>query len=754
MSQTIQIPGVGNLQFPDGMSQSDIADAIERNFPQQMQAERAKAAGPHKGSYVSTEDGSTVPIDPSRNPAGFAAEQGGAGQNAVAGYGAETLNIARSLQRAFLPKQRQALPMTPGAPTDGMNPSAPSTIPSQADYDAGNAGDAAASSQLFANSKAAKVGGFAADLVDTSPAAMLGGEAVAPLARMIQGVGLPSKIARAAVMGAGQGAGTGAMAPADDAATRLEHTLLGAGFGSALTGLGSTLFRGVPALYGLGKEALSRSRGLPVSAEDADRAVSDFLQANAKKPLGPLNIPAIPGFKPTAAAATNDLGLYGPQAGLRAKGFGDGFEQQVTDNNDALMTALRKLGPKQSQDQVSAAAASRLGDLNKAAKAPVDAAYAPFDAIKAAVHVPSDTVLAPVDAALGKLNSSERDMLPQPVLDKMFQWKGPVSINEIEGVRGALGDAAAAAGANGRRVIRNLQSALDTGLDDVQSIHNADGTFMAPVEGKAPLQMMKDARAANAVYRQQFPSASPKNAPAQNLIAKAITGKIPPTQLLDRALQTPENLNALLKAGAGAKAAPDPELLQLAQNHYINKVFEASANRAGGLADGQLLNGFAFRDFRAGNGAIEDLLFKNPEQRKLLDAIEQGSIMNNNALRRAMPGESGTNALGNEQDNMADFMREAAVSGLAKMVPGGTAVTKLLGAAAGNGDKAMQLQFRSRLAQALMDPELYQKLRSLPNTPKGQSDAVELLRGYPALMGQNLMLAPALSGQRPQSEQR
>lgn len=34
MAQTVQIPGVGTLQFPDGMSQDDMAKAIQANYPQ------------------------------------------------------------------------------------------------------------------------------------------------------------------------------------------------------------------------------------------------------------------------------------------------------------------------------------------------------------------------------------------------------------------------------------------------------------------------------------------------------------------------------------------------------------------------------------------------------------------------------------------------------------------------------------------------------------------------------------------------
>ncbi|HEY6225409.1 MAG TPA: hypothetical protein VIW26_16620 [Gemmatimonadales bacterium] len=34
MTQTVNVPGVGTLNFPDGMSQADMAAAIQRNFPQ------------------------------------------------------------------------------------------------------------------------------------------------------------------------------------------------------------------------------------------------------------------------------------------------------------------------------------------------------------------------------------------------------------------------------------------------------------------------------------------------------------------------------------------------------------------------------------------------------------------------------------------------------------------------------------------------------------------------------------------------
>ena len=44
MPQTITVPGVGDIQFPDGMSDSDISAAIQKNYPQIHGAQQATAA--------------------------------------------------------------------------------------------------------------------------------------------------------------------------------------------------------------------------------------------------------------------------------------------------------------------------------------------------------------------------------------------------------------------------------------------------------------------------------------------------------------------------------------------------------------------------------------------------------------------------------------------------------------------------------------------------------------------------------------
>lgn len=45
MTQTVEVKGVGTLQFPDGMSQADMAAAIQKNFPQIHQAPQPQPEG-------------------------------------------------------------------------------------------------------------------------------------------------------------------------------------------------------------------------------------------------------------------------------------------------------------------------------------------------------------------------------------------------------------------------------------------------------------------------------------------------------------------------------------------------------------------------------------------------------------------------------------------------------------------------------------------------------------------------------------
>lgn len=42
MTQLIEVPGIGQVEFPDGMSDADIASAIKKNMPQQSQAPATK----------------------------------------------------------------------------------------------------------------------------------------------------------------------------------------------------------------------------------------------------------------------------------------------------------------------------------------------------------------------------------------------------------------------------------------------------------------------------------------------------------------------------------------------------------------------------------------------------------------------------------------------------------------------------------------------------------------------------------------
>lgn len=66
MTQTVTVPGVGDLEFPDGMSQQDMASAIQKNFPQIHQSTDAEKLA--KGIPVKGDAGIPTPAAPPPAP--------------------------------------------------------------------------------------------------------------------------------------------------------------------------------------------------------------------------------------------------------------------------------------------------------------------------------------------------------------------------------------------------------------------------------------------------------------------------------------------------------------------------------------------------------------------------------------------------------------------------------------------------------------------------------------------------------------
>ncbi|MDE2097347.1 MAG: hypothetical protein KGL39_08900 [Patescibacteria group bacterium] len=81
MAQTVNVPGVGQLSFPDGMSQPDMAAAIQKNYPQIHNTQVPQTAAPVQAA---TQPGAQQPYQPIK-PAG---EYGGM---AVGPFGAGTM---------------------------------------------------------------------------------------------------------------------------------------------------------------------------------------------------------------------------------------------------------------------------------------------------------------------------------------------------------------------------------------------------------------------------------------------------------------------------------------------------------------------------------------------------------------------------------------------------------------------------------------------------------------------------------------
>lgn len=572
-------------------------------------------------------------------------------------------------------------------------------------------------------------GGFGNDIAAVIPSlagGTAGAEAAAPLAEKIGLKGFLGWLAKSSARGAGAGAGAGAGSPADTGVQRLENTAAGAATGAlagpAIEG-GVNTVAAVPDAIGT---AISGARSWlgKLKPAEIEQMVAKYLnEASTQTPeeaqAAISASPTVPGVSLPTAPLTDDPGLYPVQALIRGKSATAGsgtegqFQQSVSDNDAALRDQLNKFAPNASNVQVSTAAVDSLKSIEAQQQGKVAQAYAPFDAAKSQVHLDTSTVLSPADDYYGTLSTAERDMLPSDILKRIYNWDEYTPFNEVEGEMSALGNAASNAYKTGNnnagRIISAFRSKLDSGIGKAAqdgTIYDANGeeignfsSMNADAQGQAPMASLMAGRAANVAYRQRFPSLGGDNTPPQQLVAKAMSGDIVPSEVLDRVTSSPENTAAFLKA-----AGDDPSVSSQLQNHAVNNLLEASRGQAGQLDGTKLIRNIA------SNREIFQQFF-TPAQMAALDTISNAARVNNAAMRRALPGESATAVLNSGMDNMADFAARAAMPIAEHTIPGFDATMKLLSHFKSG---ATQQQFDSLLTKALLDPQTYIRLRNMP----------------------------------------
>lgn len=202
MTQSVNVPGVGLLQFPDGMSQSDMAAAIQKHFPEihtpsrlspsalsaKLKADYAAANTPEKreAAYQKAQDAQVSEMS------GF--------QKLAAGAGKAVYDTGRGIGQLV-------------------------GLESKQDVQQARSQDAA-----LMRTGSGKVGNVAGYVMEAVPAAMT-------LPAM--GVGIPAAVGGRMAVGGVSGGAQGYAAPYTSTREHVMNTLAGGVLGSALPGLGS-----------------------------------------------------------------------------------------------------------------------------------------------------------------------------------------------------------------------------------------------------------------------------------------------------------------------------------------------------------------------------------------------------------------------------------------------------------------------------------------------------------------------------------
>lgn len=114
MTTTVNIPGVGSLNFPDGMSQADMAAAIKKNFPQIHNPANTKVPG-----YTASDTGQFTPIQNAGQPA--QAPTGNAALGTAMGAVNSVIGGVNAIPRGLAGLASMAAPLAQGVSATGQD---------------------------------------------------------------------------------------------------------------------------------------------------------------------------------------------------------------------------------------------------------------------------------------------------------------------------------------------------------------------------------------------------------------------------------------------------------------------------------------------------------------------------------------------------------------------------------------------------------------------------------------------------------
>lgn len=721
MTQSVNVIGFGILNFPDGMSQADMAAAIQKNFPQIHNPANTKIPG-----YQASDTGQFTPISAGVQQAQTTTPY----EKFAVPVGAALSDTGRSIGHLMR--------LIAGSQSPGMMPAAlTANAADQADTEKQEqpARDAAAQ-----QNPSTYYGLYApTSLLSMAPLGEgIGGAATKLTAGLSGSANLLPRVVGFMGRSSLTGAGYGAQMPGDTGTNLLT--------GAALGPLGEGTIKGLPLAYALSKKAGSGiadiTRQIVNPAQEAQNTVQKIVQESSTG-TSLLQPSFVPGVNLTAGGQSLNPGLQNLEQVIRSRNIGGVANEAVAQaqqrqNNSVIRGMFGQIAATDAPLQTTSTAASdALNDAQDARRATEKDLWSqvPMDA-----QVDATKTTSALDGYINKQTVSDQRLIQRIAGDFLDDFKAAAAkyadqdaeqvkmpFSEIKSLRSSLGDAIRAAsdkygsGSNAVRLLKGMDDKLLGTLGDENALLGAPeptgnaaldsaNTKLANMNGTVTSQQLGDTY--NAARRFTAETHG-------NYFTKNVQGFMnqDPAKMLDAVTKTPENMKAYLNA---VSQAPDggAKGIQALRDYLLSKgIGSASMSARGGTE--KFLNGQTLKNWLQSNQGVLSHVFSGDE----LDQMGQLS----DAAYRNIATEAATPRVGS--NTLQKFIGNQNIPGL----PGklGSVANSIRDTLVGNyRGKTEQL-----LRDALFDPQNkgLQQMLDQPMTQENMSKLVQFMNKTPAL---------------------
>lgn len=719
MTQNVSIPGVGNIQFPDGMSQADMTAAIQKNFPQIHNPGITKQAG-----YQDSQTGQFTPIQNAVKQAQTTTPY----EAAAVPIGAALSDTGRSIGHlARLMGAAQSPGMMPAAMAANAADQANTDKQEQPARDAAAEQNPSTYYGLYAPTS----------LLSMAPLGEgVGGLAAKATAPLSASANIAPRLAGFLARSGATGAGYGAQMPGDTATNIVA--------GAALGPVGETVAKAIPLAYTLAKKTGSGiadlTRQMVNPAQEAKNTVQKIVQESSTGNPA-LTASPIPGVNLTAGGQSLNPGLQNLEQVIRSRNIGGVANEAVAQaqqrqNNSIIRGRFGQIASTNTPLQTSSTAASdALNDAQEARKAQETSLW---QQVPESTQVDAVKTSSAIDSYINKQSVTNQRVIQRAAGDFIGDFKAAVAkyaqegdeetqvkmpFQEIKDLRSTLGqsirDAQTSGNNNAVRLLKGMDDKLLSTLGDENALLGAPEATGPLGSAQAKLNKM------NGVVTAQDLGDSynaARNFTAQthgNYFTKDVRGFLnqDPAKMLDSVTKTPENMKAYLNA---ASQAPDggAKATQALRDYLLSKGIDSASMSARGGTE-KFLNGQTLKDWLQHNQGILSHVFSGDE----LNQMGQLS----DAAYRNIATEAATPRVGS--NTLQKFIGNQNLPG----VPG------KFGAAANSIRDMLVGKYRGQTEQllrdTLFDPQNkgLQQMLDQPMTQENMNKLVQLMNKTPAL---------------------